>query len=177
LNEITISLFFVFFIPTFIMVRKVFRNDELRYAGYVMALVSAMIAAMMLSDPTGFFNSALSRGIFPTIFAILFAGFCLIPVGAFMVLLFAGIKERVRLLLHQDHFHHEFPVAGVQQEWIPEVREEGVEEDLRISEVGREQIVRLIQAEKKDYGIGRKKSGYIFISSEYGEENGESNPS
>lgn len=168
MSIIPFLLFPTFFIPTLIMVRKVFRNDEFKYAGYVMALVSAATTTLMLSNPAGFLNSAFSFGILPTIMTILFAGFCLIPVGAFIIMLFVGLKERFRLHLMTDHFNG-IPEVQVNDQWIPETPRYENRDKLGISEEGRQQIARLIQAQKKTDEEENEESGYIFISSGGGE--------
>lgn len=165
INIIPFLFFPVFFIPTLIMVRKVFRHGEFKYAGYIMALVSAVTTTLMLSNPVGFLNSAFSIGIFPTIMMILFAGFCLIPLGTFMIMSFVGVQERFRLHNITNHFEHAIPEIQVEEQWIPEAsREYG--DDLGISEVGKQQIARLVQAQKRTDEEEQEKSGYIFISSE-----------
>lgn len=164
-NTLPFLLFPAFFIPTLIMVRKVFRNGEFMYAGYVMALVSAVTTTLMLSNPIGFLNSAFSIGIFPTIMVILFAGFCLIPLGAFTIMLFIGLKERFRFHTMTDHFEHVIPEIQADEQWVPDVPREH-EDDLGISEVGRQQIARLVRAQKKTDDEEKEESGYIFISSE-----------
>ena len=169
MNIFPFLLFSAFFIPTLIMVRKVFRHGELMYAGYVMALASAVTTTLMLSNPGGFLNLAFSAGIFPSIMVILFAGFCFIPLGAFIIMLFVGLKERFRLHLMTNHFEHEIPEIQVDEQWVPEASRRH-EDDLGISEVGRQQIARLIRAQKKTDEEEQEESGYIFISSEYGEE-------
>ena len=168
MNIIPFLLFPAFFIPTLIMVRKVFGNDEFQYAGYVMALVSSVTLSLMLSNPVSFLNTVFSAGIFPTIMVILFAGFCLIPLGTFIIMLYVGLKERFRLHLMTDHFEHEIPEIQVNEQWVPEASRK-YEDDLGISEVGRQQIGRLIRAQKKN-DKKQEESGYIFISSEYGDE-------
>lgn len=165
INIIPFLLFFAFFVPTLIMVRKVFKHGEFKYAGYVMALVSAVTTTLMLSDPVGFLNSAFSIGIFPAVMMILFAGFCLIPLGAFMIMLFVGVKERYRLHTITNHFEHDIPEIQVDGQWIPEASLDH-EDDLGISEVGRQQIARLVRAQKKTDEEEQQESGYIFISSE-----------
>lgn len=167
-------LFFVFFVPTMLMARKVFGNDSLRYAGYVLALFSAFSAALLLSDPLGFFNHAFSFGILPAIMMILFAVTALFSVGVFMFLFFTGIVQRLHGinwgLLHGDaihhqaqDFHHHVPVAHVQNHLIPQVPvSEG--QDVGISEVGRQQIAKLTKAGKPKK---KKESKYVYISSEY----------
>jgi hypothetical protein len=149
------------------MVRKVFGHSELKYAGYVMALVSAITTTLMLSNPNDFLNLAFSAGILPMIMMILFAGFCLIPLGAFIIMLFVGLKERFGLHTITNHFDHEIPEPEIDVHWVPEAPHGG--DDLGISEVGRQQIARLVRAQKKE-DEKEKESGYIFISSEDGSE-------
>ena len=165
INIIPFLLFFAFFVPTLIMVRKVFRHGEFKHAGYVMALVSAVTTTLMLSNPLGFLNSAFSIGIFPAIMMILFAGFCLIPLGAFMIMLSLGLKERFRLHNITNHFEHDIPEFQANEQLVPEAPREH-RDDFGISEVGRQQIARLVRAQKKTDDEEQEKSGYIFISSE-----------
>lgn len=165
INIIPFLLFFAFFVPTLVMVRKVFRNSDLEYAGYVMAIVSAITTTLMLSNPTGFLNAVFSAGILPGIMMILFAGFCLIPLGTFFVMLFVGLKERFTLLATRNHFEHEFPDVQVHEQWIPEPSR-GNRDNFGISEVGRQQIARLIRAQKKTDEEEDEQSGYVFVSSE-----------
>lgn len=164
INIITFLLFFAFFVPTLIMVRKVFTDSDLKYAGYVMALVSTLTTALMLSNPVGFLNSAFSIGIFPAIMMILFAGFCLIPLGTFIIMLFVGLKARFTLLSIRNHFDHGIPQIQVSEQLFPKVSRDN-EDDFGISEVGRRQIARLIRAQKRT-DEEKEESGYIFISSE-----------
>jgi len=100
-----------------------------------------------------------------TIMVILFAGFCLIPLGVFTIMLFIGLKERFRLHTITNHFEHGIPEIQVDERWVPVVSSEH-EDDLGISEVGRQQIARLVRAQKKTDDEEQEKSGYIFISSE-----------
>jgi hypothetical protein len=131
-----------------------------------MALVSAVTTTLMLSNPVGFLNMAFSGGIFPAIIVILFACFCLIPLGVFAIMLFMGVKERVRVHTITNHWHA-IPHAHVEDHWIPEASQNN-DSHLRISDVGRQQISRLIRAQKKN--DEEEESGYIRVSSEYGDE-------
>lgn len=168
----TILLFLFLFFPTLFMTKKIF-DDELKYADIAFALVSAFTTTMMLSDPFTFFRLYINKGFILFVLLVLVAIFCLFSVGAFIFMLFLGIKIRIRSLFQRDNFYHEFPITPIHVQDV-QMTEDEVEEDLRISKVGREQIIRLIQAEKKDY-VGKKKSGYIFISSEFRQEDGEPN--
>lgn len=160
---IQLSIFFAFFFPTFFMVRKVFGKDELRFAGYAMALISALTVTFMLTNPSGFFSSLLSLEILPLLFIILFLGFCFVPVVAFMAYFFVSLKERVRLYFIQRNLENEIPLLEFDQVQVES------EEELEISDVGKEQISRLIRSSKKNSTPERKKSGYVFIRSEYAE--------
>ncbi len=160
---IQLFIFCILFCPTLFMVRKVFRNDELRFAGYIMALISALVSTLMLTDPSSFFSSLLSLEIFPLIFLLSCLVFCFIPVVAFTVYYFVGLKERIRLYFIRRNLENEIPMFEFDQTEIEE------EEEFEISEVGREQISRLIRAGKKR-DTEKKKSGYVLISSEYREE-------
>jgi hypothetical protein len=168
ISIIPLVLFPAFFVPTLIMVRKVFGHSELKYAGYVMALVSAITTTLMLSNPVGFLNMAFSAGIFPAMMVILFACFCLIPLAAFAIMLFVGLRQRFRIHALTDHFAHGIPHVHEEEQWIPEASQNG-NGPLGISDVGRQQITRLIRAQKKT-DEEEEESGYIRISSEYGDE-------
>lgn len=180
MNVIPFILFPVFFIPTIAMVRKVFRRGEFMYAGYVMALVSALTTTLLLSNPVGFFDMALSGGVFAAIMVIMFACFCLIPVGAFFFMLFAGLRGRFRMDAIRSHFEHLIPENDLNEQWVPENQadEQWVPEahrgrdtnGLEISEVGRQQIARLIRTQKKTDEEEKEEHGYINISSEYKDE-------
>lgn len=165
INIVPFLLFFAFFVPTLIMVRKVFDDSELEYAGYVMAVVSAITTALMLSNPTGFLNTAFSAGIFPAIMIILFAGFCLVPLGTFIIILLFLLKYWFTSLVTRNHFDHEIPEVQLHEQWIPEPSSEN-SDDFGISEVGRQQIARLVRAQKKTDEKEDEESGYIFVSSE-----------
>jgi hypothetical protein len=170
MNVIPLILFPVFFIPTIVMVRKVFRHGELMYAGYVMALVSALTTTLLLSNPVGFFDMALSGGVFAAAMVIMFACFCLIPVGAFFFMLFAGLRDRFRVDTIRNHFEHLVPENHVDEQWVPETRHERNRNGLEISEVGRRQIARLIRTQKKTDEEEKEEHGYVNISSEYRDE-------
>ena len=164
MNIIPFLLFPAFFVPTLIMVRDAFSDDEFKYAGYAIALVSAVTTTLLLSNPVGFLSLVMSAGIFPTIMVFLFAGFCLIPLGTFMIIVFVGLKERFRLHNITIGLDHEIPEIQANQQRIPEVSRER-RNDLGISDVGRQQIARLVRAQKDDEGENDE-SGYIFISSD-----------
>ena len=162
MNIIPFFLFSATFVPTLIMVRQVFKDSDLQYAGYVMAVVSAITTTLLLSNPVGFLSAVFSAGILPAIMMILFAGFCLIPLGAFIIMLFVGLKVRIPLLLNRDHFNHHVSGVQVHEEWIPEPSHEG-RSNFGISEVGRQQITRLIRAQKGEEDD--EQDGYVYISS------------
>jgi hypothetical protein len=170
MNIIPFILFPVFLIPTVVMVRKVFRHGEFLYAGYVMALVSALTTALLLGNPVGFFDMVLSGGVFAAFMVIMFACFCLIPVGAFFFMLFAGLRHRFRMDAIRHHFEPLIPENHVHEHWVPERRRRRNTNGLEISDVGRQQIARLIRTQKKDDEEEKEEHGYINISSEYGDE-------
>ena len=176
MNIITFILFPFFFVPAIVMVRKVFGHGQFMYAGCVMALASSFITASLLSDPIGFLGFALSGGLIATSMVILFACFCLIPVGVFFCLFVVGLRDRFRINAITNHFEHLIPEnpgpepwipenpAGA--EWIPDARHETDRDNLGISEGGRQQISRLIRTKKSDEEQ-KEEHGYINISSEY----------
>ena len=79
-------------------------------------------------------------------------------------MLFIGLKERFALLAIRNNFGHGIREVQAHEQRLPETSR-GNRDRFGISEVGRQQIARLIRAQKKTEKDDEE-SGYVFVSSE-----------
>lgn len=150
---------------------KIFRFDtSLRHAGYILSVISAISAAALLSNSLPY---ALPS---PLQFCLSLLG--VIPVIVVFLIFAVGLYVWVRSMMIRWRLHDPFqdllPVIHVQAfpnvqhvhaHQMPQARGRTTGGDsLNISEVGREQISRLIKADGESVTRRSKNSKYVFVS-------------
>jgi len=157
---------------------KIFRFDtSLRHAGYILSVISAISAAALLTNslpfqlPSGLGFTLTLLGIIPIIVVSL-------VLLSFAVGVYVWARGKINQWRLEDPFQELFPqqlhlqaLPNIQHahahliQPAPPRRRRARDDTLNISDIGREQIARLIKADSQPTARKSKNSEYVFVSS------------
>jgi hypothetical protein len=158
----TIILFAVFLSTMLLLTKVVFRfDDSLRKAGYVFAILSSLLAAVLLTDSSLLLGSMstlgaaawllIGIGVVPVILLAVFV----VMLGLKIILWSRGILADLRRgdaldeIWPEHHFNINFAHA-ISQPHVVQTPSHHDANDLQISDVGRDQIRQLIEVDRAE---------------------------